>query len=87
MFQSLVVKCNNFNNFLKKYQLFSGIVKLHLSGLDAIPVSYTHLDVYKRQSFVWSGVCYLGGSVQAGNLDAPEEGAYYLIEIPETFKI
>lgn len=38
-------------------------------------------------SFVWSGVCYLGGSVQAGNLDAPEEGAYYLIEIPETFKI
>ena len=26
-------------------------------GITPIPVSYTHLDVYKRQEFIWSGKC------------------------------
>ena len=32
---------------------------LELLGMDSVAVSYTHLDVYKRQpiSIVWYGIC------------------------------
>ena len=31
------------------------VQKLEGMGFTIVPVSYTHLDVYKRQAYVWSG--------------------------------
>ena len=37
-------------------------------------------------SVVWAGVCYLGGTVEAGNRNPPSKGAYYCIRLPKTFR-
>ena len=46
-----VDKCAT-NNYFLKFFVFPGEVRKDL--IEFIPVSYTHLDVYKRQSYNWS---------------------------------
>ena len=42
----------------------------------ALPVSYTHLDVYKRQMYKKLGVTNSGESVRPGFFGAVQYGAY-----------
>ena len=60
------LKGNNCNTYLNEFMKGKGLSKINLKCAVLTPVSYTHLDVYKRQGFI-STILVAGGAGYIGS--------------------